>query len=150
MEELADSVSDSSRGSDLSAGSADSPSLNKISPKRKKTLKTTNAYFYWVTREQGSFDWFKGVMNEVAELDQRGVIEMHNYLTSVYEEGDARSALITMVQALNHAKNGVDVVSGTRRHMNGLYCISNNCISHFIIKCCIVLFFVSVSLPKSN
>ncbi|XP_027340560.1 respiratory burst oxidase homolog protein A isoform X1 [Abrus precatorius] len=114
MEEMADSISDISRGSDLSVGSADSPSLNKIAPKRKKTLKTTNAYFYWVTREQGSFDWFKGVMNEVAELDQRGVIEMHNYLTSVYEEGDARSALITMVQALNHAKNGVDIVSGTR------------------------------------
>ena len=68
---IQDSVSDSSRGSDLSAGSTDLPSLNKISPKRKKTLKTTNAYFYWVTREQGSFDWFKGVMNEVAELDQR-------------------------------------------------------------------------------
>ncbi|XP_014508795.1 respiratory burst oxidase homolog protein A [Vigna radiata var. radiata] len=115
MEEMADSISDISRGSDLSVGSTtDSPSLNKIAPKRKKTLKTTNAYFYWVTREQGSFDWFKGVMNEVAELDQRGVIEMHNYLTSVYEEGDARSALITMVQALNHAKNGVDIVSGTR------------------------------------
>ncbi|KAJ1408250.1 Riboflavin synthase-like beta-barrel, partial [Sesbania bispinosa] len=106
MEELADSISDISRGSDLSVGSTESPSLNKIAPKRKKALKTTNAYFYWVTREQGSFDWFKGVMNEVAELDQRGVIEMHNYLTSVYEEGDARSALITMVQALNHAKNG--------------------------------------------
>ncbi|KAL0312532.1 UNVERIFIED_CONTAM: Respiratory burst oxidaseprotein A [Sesamum radiatum] len=77
----------------------DSSSHNKVSPKRKKTLRTTNAYFYWVTREQGSFDWFKGVMNEVAELDQKG---------------DARSALITMVQALNHAKNGVDIVSGTR------------------------------------
>jgi len=69
---IQDSISDISRGSDLSAGSTtDSPSLNKIAPKRKKTLKTTNAYFYWVTREQGSFDWFKGVMNEVAELDQR-------------------------------------------------------------------------------
>lgn len=83
-------------------------------PKRKNNLKTTNAYFYWVTREQGSFDWFKGVMNEISEQDQRGLIEMHNYLTSVYEEGDARSTLITMVQALNHAKNGVDIVSGTR------------------------------------
>ncbi|XP_022736208.1 respiratory burst oxidase homolog protein A-like isoform X2 [Durio zibethinus] len=107
-------VMNSSRTSDLSIGSNDSTTPNRVSPKRKKTLKTTNAYFYWVTREQGSFDWFKGVMNEVAELDQRGVIEMHNYLTSVYEEGDARSALITMVQALNHAKNGVDIVSGTR------------------------------------
>jgi respiratory burst oxidase len=32
----------------------------------------------------------------------------------VYEEGDARSALITMLQSLHHAKNGVDVVSDTR------------------------------------
>ncbi|MQL41304.1 hypothetical protein EI012_25665, partial [Escherichia coli] len=52
--------------------------------------------------------------NEVAEEDHRGVIELHNYCTSVYEEGDARSALIAMLQSLNHAKNGVDIVSGTR------------------------------------
>ncbi|KAI4364919.1 hypothetical protein MLD38_020950 [Melastoma candidum] len=114
-EEQADSVSDTSRMSDVSTMSVESPtSVNKVSPRRKKPLKTTNAYFYWVTREQGSFDWFKGVMNEVADQDKRGVIEMHNYLTSVYEEGDARSALITMVQALNHAKSGIDIVSGTR------------------------------------
>ncbi|XP_068667210.1 respiratory burst oxidase homolog protein C [Aristolochia californica] len=80
---------------------------------KKKEFKTRRAYFYWVTREQGSFDWFKGVMNEVASADQNGVIELHNYCTSVYEEGDARSALIAMLQSLNHAKNGVDVVSGT-------------------------------------
>uniref|UniRef100_J3M7Z3 FAD-binding FR-type domain-containing protein n=2 Tax=Oryza brachyantha TaxID=4533 RepID=J3M7Z3_ORYBR len=72
------------------------------------------AYFYWVTREQGSFEWFKGVMNDVAESDRDNVIEMHNYLTSVYEEGDARSALIAMVQSLQHAKNGVDIVSGSK------------------------------------
>ncbi|XP_030534927.1 respiratory burst oxidase homolog protein B isoform X2 [Rhodamnia argentea] len=75
---------------------------------------TRRAYFYWVTREQGSFEWFRGVMDEVAEHDGDGVIELHNYCTSVYEEGDARSALIAMLQSLNHAKNGVDVVSGTR------------------------------------
>lgn len=28
------------------------------------------AYFYWVTREQGSFEWFKGVMDDIAEYDQ--------------------------------------------------------------------------------
>ncbi|KAJ1386508.1 Riboflavin synthase-like beta-barrel [Sesbania bispinosa] len=56
----------------------------------------------------------QGVMNEVAEEDHKGVDELHNYCTSVYEEGDARSALIAMLQSLNHAKNGVDIVSGTR------------------------------------
>jgi len=81
---------------------------------KKKPFATKRAYFYWVTREQGSFEWFKGVMNEVAENDKEGVIELHNYCTSVYEEGDARSALITMLQSLHHAKNGVDVVSETR------------------------------------
>ncbi len=77
-------------------------------------FKTRRAYFYWVTREQGSFDWFKEVMNEMAELDYRGMIELNTYCTSVYEESDARSALIAMLQSLNHAKNGVDIVSGTR------------------------------------
>uniref|UniRef100_A0A0C9S5Y5 TSA: Wollemia nobilis Ref_Wollemi_Transcript_12342_3899 transcribed RNA sequence n=1 Tax=Wollemia nobilis TaxID=56998 RepID=A0A0C9S5Y5_9CONI len=81
---------------------------------KQKSFNTSRAYFYWVTREQGSFEWFKGVMNEVAEIDQKGIIELHNYCTSVYEEGDARSALIAMLQSLNHAKHGVDIVSGTR------------------------------------
>ncbi|CAA6663434.1 unnamed protein product [Spirodela intermedia] len=74
--------------------------------KRKQPFATKQAYFYWVTREQGSFEWFRGVMNEVAEKDHGGAIELHNYCTSVYEEGDARSALIVMLQALHHAKNG--------------------------------------------
>ncbi|KAK8697060.1 hypothetical protein V6N13_113222 [Hibiscus sabdariffa] len=81
---------------------------------KKKSPRTRNAHFYWVTREPGSFEWFRGVMDEVAEMDHKGQIELHNYLTSVYEEGDARSTLITMVQALNHAKHGVDILSGTR------------------------------------
>ncbi|KAL0390474.1 UNVERIFIED_CONTAM: putative respiratory burst oxidaseprotein H [Sesamum calycinum] len=84
----------------------DAESGNKNGPER--------AYFYWVTREQGSFEWFKGVMDDIAEYDHYNVVEMHNYLTSVYEEGDARSALIAMVQSLQHAKNGVDVVSESR------------------------------------
>ncbi|CAH8363102.1 unnamed protein product [Eruca vesicaria subsp. sativa] len=79
-----------------------------------KGFTTRKAYFYWVTREQGSFEWFKGIMDEVSELDEEGIIELHNYCTSVYEDGDARVALIAMLQSLQHAKNGVDVVSGTR------------------------------------
>ncbi|KAK2651752.1 hypothetical protein Ddye_011608 [Dipteronia dyeriana] len=77
-------------------------------------IKTRKAYMYWVTKEQRSFEWFREIMNEVAEMDKKRVIELHNYCTSVYEEGDARSALISMLQSLQYAKNGVDVVSETR------------------------------------
>ena len=38
---------------------------------KKKSQRTRNAYFYWVTRESGSFEWFKGVMDEVAEMDHK-------------------------------------------------------------------------------
>ncbi|CAE6225652.1 unnamed protein product [Arabidopsis arenosa] len=80
----------------------------------KETFKTRRAYFYWVTREQGSYDWFKNIMNEISERDKSKVIELHNYCTSVYEEGDVRSAFIHMLQSLNHAKSGLDIVSGTK------------------------------------
>jgi len=46
---------------------------------------------------------------------------MHNYLTSVYEEGDARSALVTMLQALHQAKEGMDFVSGTRVNIPSIW-----------------------------
>nr|CAD1837937.1 unnamed protein product [Ananas comosus var. bracteatus] len=72
------------------------------------------AYFYWVTREQGSFEWFRDIMKDVSALDEKhGVIEMYNYLTSVYQEGDKRSALISAIQALHFMRNGIDIISRT-------------------------------------
>ncbi|KAK3133413.1 hypothetical protein QOZ80_6AG0536260 [Eleusine coracana subsp. coracana] len=99
---------------ETSEDSANSFSVSTASSNRKRAYRTSRAHFYWVTREAGSFEWFKGVMNEVADMDKKGIIELHNYLTSVYEERDARTTLLSMVQALNHAKHGVDIVSGTR------------------------------------
>ncbi|XP_066340017.1 respiratory burst oxidase homolog protein F-like isoform X1 [Miscanthus floridulus] len=83
-------------------------SLNYHSDRLKK------AYFYWVTREQGSFEWFRDIMKEVSVLDSKqGVIEMYNYLTSVYQEGDKRSMLISAIQALHFARHGIDIISKT-------------------------------------
>uniref|UniRef100_A0A9I9DXG0 Respiratory burst oxidase homolog protein H n=1 Tax=Cucumis melo TaxID=3656 RepID=A0A9I9DXG0_CUCME len=73
------------------------------------------AYFYWVTKEQASFDWFKGVMDDVAEYDHDKIIEMHNHLSCMHEEGDVRSVLITMLQQIQKSRGEeVDVVSGSR------------------------------------
>ncbi|KAJ3673856.1 hypothetical protein LUZ60_005848 [Juncus effusus] len=83
--------------------------LQKVNGKRKR-----KAYFYWVTREQGSFEWFRDIMKEVSHVDKnKGVIEMYNYLTSIFQEGDKRSALISAIQALHFTKNGIDIISRT-------------------------------------
>ncbi|TVU05651.1 hypothetical protein EJB05_48822, partial [Eragrostis curvula] len=111
---LADELMDLAMETSRSEDSANSFSVSTMSSTKRRAYRTSSAHFYWVTREPGSLEWFKGVMNEVAEMDKKGVIELHNYLTSVYEERDARTTLLSMVQALNHAKHGVDIVSGTR------------------------------------
>ncbi|KAI3882156.1 hypothetical protein MKX03_024399 [Papaver bracteatum] len=91
----------------------DIEALETTKKNKRERYKTKKAYFYWITREQNSFDSFKGVMNEVVEMDTQNIIEIHNHCTSVYERGDARSAVIAMLQSLNHAVTGVDVVAGT-------------------------------------
>ncbi|WVZ90519.1 hypothetical protein U9M48_036813 [Paspalum notatum var. saurae] len=110
-------TSSSSSSSDAGDGDEERQHPSPPLPARDdEAFMTRRVYFYWCTREEGSFEWFRGVMNEVAERDAGGdVVELHNHCTSVYEEGDARSALLVMLQALHAAKSGgVDVVSGTR------------------------------------
>lgn len=49
------------------------------SDNKKKSKKAKVANFYWVTRESGSFEWFKGVMDEVAEMDHKVYIYVHSH-----------------------------------------------------------------------
>lgn len=108
-----------------------------------------------MTKEQASFEWFKGVMDDVAEYDHnvcrrclfkqkkqlnsisdlpafnqlylilnhlQEIIEMHNHLSCVHEEGDVRSVLITMLQQIQKSRGEeVDVVSGSRVMMNSIH-----------------------------
>ncbi|XP_022944089.1 putative respiratory burst oxidase homolog protein H [Cucurbita moschata] len=71
------------------------------------------AYFYWVTKTQESFEWFKGIMNDVAEYDngKEKVIEMNNHLSCMQKEGDPRSVFITILQNIQTEK---DIISGSR------------------------------------
>ncbi|XP_017218625.1 respiratory burst oxidase homolog protein C [Daucus carota subsp. sativus] len=89
--------------------------LTKESPGHSSAseFKTRKAYFYWISPSQGSFDWFKGVINEVTDVDKNGVVEMHIHCTSVYEEGNVQSAVIAMLQSIYYEKRGIDVVTGT-------------------------------------
>ncbi len=47
------------------------PQENPPKRKARKSRCASNALFYWVTREQGSFDWFRRVMREVEEIDTK-------------------------------------------------------------------------------
>jgi hypothetical protein len=69
-----------------SEDSANSFGVSTASSNRRRAYRTSRAHFYWVTREAGSFEWFKGVMNEVAEMDNK--VRFHRsqncYLSVIY------------------------------------------------------------------
>uniref|UniRef100_A0A7N0V176 Uncharacterized protein n=1 Tax=Kalanchoe fedtschenkoi TaxID=63787 RepID=A0A7N0V176_KALFE len=82
---------------------------------RSSSIKSpSKVYLHWVTREHYSFAWFRDAMKEFSNSEQyQSVVEMNNHLTSVYKEGDARSVLISAIQALYRANKGMDVLSRT-------------------------------------
>ena len=89
--------------------------LQREPQNKNEKFKTRRAYFYWVTREQGSYDWFNLIMNEIAARDVNKIIELHNYCINEFEEDHgARSALIRMLQSIAYAKSGKGIVSETR------------------------------------
>lgn len=75
----------------------------------------SKAYLYWVTREQSSFVWFRDFIRDVSKkTDQvKWAVEVHNFLTSMYKEEDARSALLSAIQMLYHSKRAIDIISRT-------------------------------------
>jgi respiratory burst oxidase len=54
-----------------SEDSTNSFSMSTTSSNKRRAYRTSHAHFYWITREPESFEWFKGVMNEVAEMDKK-------------------------------------------------------------------------------
>jgi len=67
--------------------------LTASSSNKRRAYRTSCAHFYWVTREPGSFEWFKGVMNEVAEMDKK---VMPLPFCMLFFLGDVVNVLMTM------------------------------------------------------
>ncbi|KAI4329693.1 hypothetical protein MLD38_028048 [Melastoma candidum] len=82
--------------------------------RRKPSSRRSKAYLYWVTREQSSFAWFRDVIEQLpATHHKEARVEMHNFLTCMYKEEDARTALLSAIQVLCHARSRIDFISRT-------------------------------------
>ncbi|OWM65233.1 hypothetical protein CDL15_Pgr008823 [Punica granatum] len=81
----------------------------------RHTKGPSKAYLFWVTREHSSFAWFQDFIRDVSKKTSQNqwAVEMHNFLTCMYKEDDARAALLSAIQVLYHAKRGTDIISKT-------------------------------------
>eukprot|EP00656_Telonema_subtile_P056721 TRINITY_DN913_c0_g1_i3.p1 TRINITY_DN913_c0_g1~~TRINITY_DN913_c0_g1_i3.p1 ORF type:complete len:297 (-),score=67.68 TRINITY_DN913_c0_g1_i3:244-1134(-) len=64
----------------------------------QKNFPLKKAYFNFVSRDQASMSWFKDTISPIVVDDKEQIIECHQHLTSVKEDGDVRSAAIKITQ----------------------------------------------------
>uniref|UniRef100_M8AXE5 FAD-binding FR-type domain-containing protein n=1 Tax=Aegilops tauschii TaxID=37682 RepID=M8AXE5_AEGTA len=72
------------------------------------------AYFYWVTGEQGSFDWRKGLMNEIAERDHSVLISLDVFLKFIGMSGVFYCESSTLTKELKDLSKEFSQTSTTR------------------------------------
>ena len=68
--------------------------------------------FYWLNRDQYSFEWFTELLGKLTLLDESGLVRVHVYMTGA--RSDASCAALNLAAALAHAEGLPDLVTGQR------------------------------------
>jgi len=93
-----------------------------------KNFELKKAYFNYMSRDQASMAWFTDTITPIVQDDTEKIIECHQHLTSVKEDGDVRSAAITIAQSTSIGMDrddvedassfaGKDIVTGARSNI---------------------------------
>ena len=73
-----------------------------------------HAYFFWLNRDQYSFEWFRALLSELEARDQRGLLEVHLCMTGAH--AGATSLGLELAREVMHASGRSDMITGLRTH----------------------------------
>lgn len=84
--------------------------------KKKKESKTGGhllfkVYFYWTIRLRTEAVWFKHLLEEIANEDEQGYLDINIHVTSIRKANDVRVALLRFAQQQVAEQDGVDVIN---------------------------------------
>ncbi len=79
---------------------------------RPPTLR--KAYFFWLNRDQYSFEWFAELLREIEKADHRALLDVHLCMTG----GRAGTTALALEAARDilHSAGRTDIVTGLRTH----------------------------------
>jgi predicted ferric reductase/Ca2+-binding EF-hand superfamily protein len=75
------------------------------------------AHFFWLNRDQYSFEWFVSLLTEIERIDQKGLLDVHLCMTGGRTGGTA--VALEIAREILHAAGDRDIVTGlrTKTHM---------------------------------
>ena len=72
------------------------------------------AYFYWLNRDQYSFEWFVELLGALERMDTRGLLEIHLCMTGA--RGGSTALGLELAREVLHASGRSDMITGLRTH----------------------------------
>lgn len=86
-------------------------------PSRPKRPTPEKVHFFWLNRDQYSFEWFRGLLSRLEERDERGLLETHLCMTGA--RSGATALGLELAREAMHAAGRADIVTGlrTKTHM---------------------------------
>lgn len=101
----------------IGAGIGVTPMISVVKQLLKTPGKMQRTYMYWTLRDRASFEWFTSLMDEIFESDQRNVIQIRHFLTSVrHDDRDIGAVLLHHATRAKHHKTNFDILLGQYAH----------------------------------
>jgi len=74
----------------------------------------THAYFFWLNRDQYSFEWFGALLAELEARDRRALLEVHLCMTGAHAGATALG--LELAREIMHTSGRSDMITGLRTH----------------------------------
>eukprot|EP00550_Attheya_septentrionalis_P000479 CAMPEP_0198281186 /NCGR_PEP_ID=MMETSP1449-20131203/1152_1 /TAXON_ID=420275 /ORGANISM="Attheya septentrionalis, Strain CCMP2084" /LENGTH=691 /DNA_ID=CAMNT_0043976841 /DNA_START=306 /DNA_END=2381 /DNA_ORIENTATION=- len=79
--------------------------------------KMKRTFLYWTVRDRASFEWFTCLMDDIFDSDQKHVMQVRHFLTSVKDDDrDIGAVLLHHATRAKHRKTNFDLILGQYNH----------------------------------
>ncbi len=76
--------------------------------------KLEKVHFFWLNKDQYSFEWFAALLKELEKLDEKALLDIHLCMTA--GRTGATSLALEVARELLHASGRSDIITGLRTH----------------------------------
>jgi len=81
---------------------------------KAKSFNLRKAHFFWLNRDQYSFEWFSALLRDLERTDQDGLLDIHLCMTG--GRAGVTSLGLELARDITHAEGHSDIVTGLRSH----------------------------------
>lgn len=81
---------------------------------RARSSALEQVYFFWLNKDQYSFEWFADLLGDLEAKDRRGVLDLHLCMTGVHT--GATGLGLEIARELMKASGRSDIITGLRTH----------------------------------